>query len=91
MVKPSGREPVYHRITHYQEDKIKKLFKLKPRPKSFLVGENTIVTQDVLGFTDDKPKGTLGITNIEQLKEHIRQQDWYKRNSKRKKLNQVSV
>lgn len=85
MVIIPGGGSQYHPINHFQEQKIERLFEAKPRPKHFKLNGKEILTDTVLGFTEDKPKDkkNLGITDWNSFSSWVKQQDWYLKGSSR--------
>lgn len=72
----------YYPVTDIQEAKISKLIQAKKLPETFKLGNETVVSSTILGFTDDVPEAeqtSLKIRNMDELREHVKSQLWYKR------------
>ncbi len=79
-------EHKYYPVTEAQEAKISHLIQSKRLPDTFILGNETVVSSTILGFTDrelDKSKGPKGIKSMGELAEWAKTQPWYGKSSGR--------
>lgn len=70
----------YYDITPEQEKKLEGLIVSKKIPKTFKLNGQTVISEDILGFTNDKPKEKLNIKTWEEFRDWAYQQSWYLKN-----------
>lgn len=80
----SGYRREYHQVTPDTERKISGLYQQKRLPATFRLNQETIVTDTILGFTDNpipdtKPSSEQKFKSWDDFRAHVEKQAWYLR------------
>lgn len=69
----------YYNLKVGQEERISELMNARKLPHHFKLNGETVVTSEILGFTNDKQETKeLGIKSMDDLREWAQTQPWYK-------------
>lgn len=76
----------YTEITDTQQRRIEHLTQTRKLPDSFVLGEKTIISSEIVGFTKTDapiPRYQPKFKNFDELRDWVQKQKWYRTNSKR--------
>lgn len=83
MCKDQNGTDSYYELRPGQEERISTLIREKRIPETFQVDGKTVISEHILGFTDEKGPSVAEQTSTsegyERFRENVRQQAWYRK------------